>query len=359
MPRAQNSPQVEDGYIRIANSLLEAILAFGFTQRELLVLMAIMRKTYGFNKKADDMSASQIAALCNMARSHVTATLGSLAGRNVITKTVGRFGSVIGIQKNHRLWISQDLFKGSFAGTDSVQGGTDSVQVGGTDSVQGEDGGENEGNFTSEASSFVPEPAPLLDSDGTDSVHPGTNSVHVPIRCATGTDSVQVGGTDSVHTKDTIPKDTKQKTSSSSSDDDVRLCPVGSLVNLYHELLPKNPKVLQVTEARKKSIRARWGEAATLEVAPFGYETKAAGLEAWRSFFAYCAKSDFMTGRVPGRDGKKPFRAGLDFLFSPAGFAKTLEGLYHDGVVPGHAAASSPQADGESWRQDPRFRGGK
>lgn len=351
MPRAQNSPQVEDGYIRIANSLLEAILAFGFTQRELLVLMAIMRKTYGFNKKNDDMSASQIAALCNMARSHVTATLGSLASRNIITKSAGRFGSVIGIQKNHRLWISQDLFKGGFTGTDSVQGGTDSVQ--------GRDGDENEGNFATEASSFELEPAPLVDSDGTDSVHPGTKSVHVPIRCATGTDSVQVGGTDSVHTKDTIPKDTKQKTSSSSSDDDVRLCPVGSLVNLYHELLPKNPKVLQVTEARKKSIRARWMEAASLEAAPFGYETKTAGLGAWRSFFAYCAKSDFLTGMVPGRDGKKPFRAGLDFLFSPAGFAKTLEGHYHDGVGPGHWAASSHQVDGESWRRDPRFAGAK
>ncbi|AYR23007.1 replication protein [Herbaspirillum rubrisubalbicans] len=358
MARTQNSPQVEDGFIRIANELLEAILAFGFTQRELLVLLAIMRKTYGFNKKADDMSASQIAGLCNMARSHVTATLGSLASRNIITKSAGTFGSVIGIQKNHRKWVGNDLFTTPPSGTDSVQGGTDSVQVGGTDSVQGHDDGENDGNFASESTSFALEAAPLLDSDGTDSVHPGTNSVHVPIRCATGTDSVQVGGTDSVHTKDTIPKDTKQKTSSSSSGDDVRLCPIGSLVNLYHELLPKNPKVLQVTEARKKSIRARWGEAATLEAAPFGYESKTAGLDAWRSFFAYCAKSDFLTGKVPGRDGKKPFRAGLDFLFSPSGFAKTLEGTYHDGIAPVHAA-SSAHADGESWRRDPRFAGAK
>lgn len=356
MARTQNSPQVEDGYIRIANSLLEAILAFGFTQRELLVLMAIMRKTYGYNKKADDMSASQIAALCNMARSHVTATLGSLASRNVITKSAGRFGSVIGIQKNHRLWISQDLFKGGFADTNSVQGGTDSVQVDGTDSVQGGDSDENEEDFTSDASSFALEAAPLLDSDGTKSVRPGTESVHVPIRCATGTDSVQVGGTDSVHTKDNLPKDTKQKTTTTSSGDDVKLCPVGSLINLYHELLPKNPRVLVATLAREKSIRARWSEAALLEASPFGYATKSAGLEAWRSFFAYCSKSDFLTGKVPGRDGKKSFKANLDFLFSPSGFAKTLEGTYHpDMLTPGPAGQDDPDA----WRQDPRFRGGK
>lgn len=121
MARTQNSPQVEDGFTRIANELLEKILSFGFSLREQTVIFAIIRKTYGYGKKADDMSASQIAALCNMARSHVTATLGSLASRNIITKSTGRFGSVIGIQKNHRLWISQDLFKGSFAGTDSVR----------------------------------------------------------------------------------------------------------------------------------------------------------------------------------------------------------------------------------------------
>ncbi len=358
MARTQNSPQVEDGYIRIANSLLEAILAFGFTQRELLVVMAIMRKTYGFNKKADDMSASQIAALCNMARSHVTATLGSLAGRNVITKSTGRFGSVIGIQKNHRLWISQDLFKGAFAGTDSVQGDTDSVHVGGTDSVQGEDGNENEGNFTSEASSSALEPAPLLDSDGTDSVHPGTNSVHVPIRCATGTDSVQVGGTDSVHTKDTIPKDTKQKTSSSSSGDDALPCPVGSLVDFYHELMPENPRCMVLDESRKNVIRARWKAAAKLTVAPFGYHTREEGIEAWRTFFAYCAKSAFLTGRVPGREGKKPFRADIDFLFAPTKFRGAVEGKYHDGVKPGQPGAAV-QLGVEGRSDDPRFRGAK
>ncbi|QDD65556.1 hypothetical protein EJD96_16025 [Herbaspirillum seropedicae] len=346
----QNSPQVEDGYIRIANSLLEAIISFGFTQRELLVLMAIMRKTYGFNKKADDMSASQIATLCNMARSHVTTTLGSLASRNIITKKTGRFGSVIGIQKDHRKWINQDLFKGNLSGTELVQGATDSVQ--------GIDGDESGRNFAPETPPFAPEAASLLNSDGTDSVHPDTESVHVPEKYLTGTDSVQVDGTDSVHTKDTIPKDTKQKTSSSSSGDDTLPCPVGSLVDFYHKLMPENPRCMVLDDSRKNAIRARWRAAAKLSVAPFGYQTREEGMEAWKTFFAYCAKSAFLTGRVPGREGKKPFRADIDFLFAPTKFRSAVEGKYHDGITPGQPGTSA-QAGAAGRSSDPRFAGAK
>lgn len=53
------APQVEDGYTRIANELFDAILGAQFTAREMSVLMAIIRKTYGFNKKVDDIYASR------------------------------------------------------------------------------------------------------------------------------------------------------------------------------------------------------------------------------------------------------------------------------------------------------------
>jgi phage replication O-like protein O len=351
MPKGKNIPQVEDGFTMIANELLEAILAGGFTQREQSVILSVIRKTYGYGKKADDMSASQIAALCNVPRQHVATTLVNLAARNVITKTPGKYGSIIGIQKNYRKWIGSAFFKSGFASPDLGQGCPDLGQGG--------ENGEKTPFPDNSDGETDPEAAPELELGSPESGHGCPESGHVPNWVDTCPDLGQVASPDLGHTKENLPKENKQKKTSSSSDDDVRLCPVGSLVNLYHELLPKNPKVLQVTEARKKSIRARWMEAASLEAAPFGYETKTAGLEAWRSFFAYCAKSDFLTGMVPGRDGKKPFRAGLDFLFSPGGFAKTLEGHYHDGVVPGHAAASSPQADGESWRRDPRFAGAK
>lgn len=121
----------------------------------------------------------------------------------------------------------------------------------------------------------------------------------------------------------------KEDTTASSSSDDLLACPVGSLINLYHECMPMNPQVKVLNEARRKAIRQRWKEAAAMNCKPFGYSTKADGLEAWRQFFEVCAESDFLTGRAPAQPGKPPFVADIDFLFSPSGFAKTLENKYH------------------------------
>jgi hypothetical protein len=106
-------------------------------------------------------------------------------------------------------------------------------------------------------------------------------------------------------------------------------CPVGSLVNLYHECMPLNPQVRVLNDQRKRAIRARWREAAALTCKPFGYKTKDEGMAAWREFFEVCAESDFLTGRAKAQPGKPPFLADIDFLFSPAGFAKCLENKYH------------------------------
>ena len=100
-------------------------------------------------------------------------------------------------------------------------------------------------------------------------------------------------------------------------------------MDLYHELMPNNPQVKVVNAARKGAIKARWAEAAKLGCEPFGYTTKSAGLAAWRKFFEVCAESKFLTGGVPGLPGRAPFLANIDFIFSPAGFAKTLENTYH------------------------------
>jgi phage replication O-like protein O len=105
------TPQVENGFTMIANELLEAILGGGFSHREQSVIFAIIRKTYGYAKREDDMSASQIGAVCGVARQHVTSTLNALAERNVINKRAGRFGMIIGVQKDHRKWISAQQLK--------------------------------------------------------------------------------------------------------------------------------------------------------------------------------------------------------------------------------------------------------
>jgi len=110
-------------------------------------------------------------------------------------------------------------------------------------------------------------------------------------------------------------------------------CPADAIVALYHEILPDNPRCKVLSDARRAAIRARWKEAAKLNCAPFGYNSRADGLVAWRRFFEVCAESDFLTGRAPGLPGKPPFVADIDFLMSPSGFAKTLENKYHREVA--------------------------
>lgn len=125
----------------------------------------------------------------------------------------------------------------------------------------------------------------------------------------------------------------QDKTSSSSGKpEDLLSCPVEKIVELYHQHMPTNPRLRVLNDKRRSTIRQRWREAARLEAGPFGYVTQADGLEAWRRFFEVCAESDFLTGKVPGRNGP-PFIADVDFLFSPSGFAKCLENKYHREVA--------------------------
>ena len=110
-------------------------------------------------------------------------------------------------------------------------------------------------------------------------------------------------------------------------------CPADDLINLYHELMPLNPPVKVLNDARRKAIRSRWKEAALLTCQPFGYANRQDGILAWRRFFEVCAESEFLTGRAKPTPGKPPFLADIDFLFSPSGFVRCLENKFHREVT--------------------------
>lgn len=103
------SPQLENGYLRIANELQEAISSADVTKRELKVINVIIRMTYGFQKKEDDIAASQIGQACRMGSSHVTEALNSLAKKKIITKRRGRHGCIVGIQKDYSQWPMETM----------------------------------------------------------------------------------------------------------------------------------------------------------------------------------------------------------------------------------------------------------
>ena len=145
------NPQLEDGYTRIANELFEAILSFGFSGTEYAVVFAIIRKTYGYNKKEDDMSASQIGEMIGKHRNHVTVAINELVSKRVLSKRQGSYGMILGLNKDYQNWgvkeatnSTETVLDKDTASTKSVplqlvrnplQGSTESVQVGSTKSV--------------------------------------------------------------------------------------------------------------------------------------------------------------------------------------------------------------------------------
>jgi hypothetical protein len=107
-------------------------------------------------------------------------------------------------------------------------------------------------------------------------------------------------------------------------------CPHEKIIELFHEILPANPRVSEWTEARRSHLRARWRDKARRVGEHPGYTTTEEGLVWWRDFFGYCATSAFLTGRKDPPPGKKVFTAGLPWLLQAEKFANVLEAKYHD-----------------------------
>lgn len=98
------SPQVEDGYTRISNELLGALVLADLTKQQWEVLMAVVRKTYGFNKTEDDIALSQLAAMTAGDRSNLSKVVISLVDRRILIRSKGRHGQLLGINKDYAQW---------------------------------------------------------------------------------------------------------------------------------------------------------------------------------------------------------------------------------------------------------------
>lgn len=94
----------EDGFMRVANELTDSLLIADLTARQLKVMLAIMRKTYGFNKPMDRLTNTQIAAMTGIHHTHICAAKRQLIERKFLIAD----GVRIGVNKVVSEWISQD-----------------------------------------------------------------------------------------------------------------------------------------------------------------------------------------------------------------------------------------------------------
>nr|WP_232230706.1 replication protein [Serratia sp. SCBI] len=98
----------DDGYTRIANELLEAILRANLTARQLKIAFAIIRKTYGFGKKTDRITNTQISSMTGIHHTHVCTAKNEMIMMNIIVTS----GTQIGINKVVSDW-NCDISQGS------------------------------------------------------------------------------------------------------------------------------------------------------------------------------------------------------------------------------------------------------
>ena len=68
-------PQLEKGYTRIANELLEAVCRTNLSGSELRILLYIIRRTYGFNRSYAEIPLSEIAGAVGMNKVNVSRAL--------------------------------------------------------------------------------------------------------------------------------------------------------------------------------------------------------------------------------------------------------------------------------------------
>lgn len=91
-----SSPQLENGYIKIANDIYDAFCRTRISGEERQILDCILRKTYGWNKCEDAISISQFADMTGIQKPHIIRAIKGLLAKNIIS--IANIGN--GIAKN-------------------------------------------------------------------------------------------------------------------------------------------------------------------------------------------------------------------------------------------------------------------
>src|SRR3990167_1120803 len=103
------NPQVENGYLRIATEIFEALCGIRIPGETRQVIDVVIRKTYGYNKKEDCISLSQFCLLTGMRRGGVCRAINKAVSMNilkVISKEANGKGNKYCIVKDFDSWKS-------------------------------------------------------------------------------------------------------------------------------------------------------------------------------------------------------------------------------------------------------------
>lgn len=101
------SPQLENGFTRIANEILEKLCGEAFSSSEFRIVLTVIRFTYGFNRKSHALSETFIAGATGISIRHIKRELAALLSANVllqVKKPTSGTSREIQFNKNYSDW---------------------------------------------------------------------------------------------------------------------------------------------------------------------------------------------------------------------------------------------------------------
>jgi len=95
------NPQTQNGFTRISNEVMDHLCCFRIPGEMRLVIDAILRKTYGFNKKEDRISNSQLVAMTGLKKANVSSVLSRAVQHHLVIQK----DNTLAFNKDWEQWI--------------------------------------------------------------------------------------------------------------------------------------------------------------------------------------------------------------------------------------------------------------
>ena len=104
----KSKADLDDGYTRIANSIMQALYALPISNREMRVLLFIIYQTYGYNHKERELSNGYISKGIGIDAANVSRAVKKLASMKIIKKSLeGKRGAqILGINTHINEWAT-------------------------------------------------------------------------------------------------------------------------------------------------------------------------------------------------------------------------------------------------------------
>ncbi len=101
------NPQKENGNTQIANEILEALCKKRISGQSMQILLFIIRKTYGWHKKEDQISLSQFCLGTGLDKPHIVRNIRKLTTQNMVISQKGNAkGNKYRFNKDFDTWKS-------------------------------------------------------------------------------------------------------------------------------------------------------------------------------------------------------------------------------------------------------------